>query len=319
MLFHEIYGTYFRTVAEILSAASETALTGDEICRLAREKGFSESALTIPDALRSGRWPLLTPSGRSVLRHTPAMPMTMLEKRWLKALLLDPRIQLFAPSMAGLEDVEPLFGPDTFVWFDRYADGDDFADPVYISVFRSLLIAIEARREVRIDYTSYAGKVQTHRCIPCRLEYSQKDDKFRVLALKQGNPLTLNLARIRSCQLLEAAAHPFTLPQPAKKQLVLELTDRRNALERAMLHFSHLEKETVRLEGDRYRITLRYQQEDEPELLIRILSFGPVVKVLEPESLVLSVKKRIQKQKNLQISRESSCSQVFFHDYPAAP
>lgn len=76
----------------------------------------------------------------------------------------------------------------------------------------------------------------------------------------------------------------------------MDLYDTRNALERAMLHFSDLEKETERIDDRRYRITLHYRQGDETEILIRILSFGPVLKVLEPESMVAQVRERLAKQ-----------------------
>ena len=66
-----------------------------------------------------------------------------------------------------------------------------------------------------------------------------------------------------------------------------------------MLHFSHLEKETVQLDKGKYRVTLWYEPRDEREVLIRILSFGPMLKVIEPESLVSQIANRIQKQKNL--------------------
>jgi predicted DNA-binding transcriptional regulator YafY len=76
----------------------------------------------------------------------------------------------------------------------------------------------------------------------------------------------------------------------------MELTEQRNAVERAMLHFSHLEKETVRLDGEKYQITLGYDREDETELLIRVLSFGPMLKVISPDSFIEKLKERLQKQ-----------------------
>ena len=63
-----------------------------------------------------------------------------------------------------------------------------------------------------------------------------------------------------------------------------------------MLHFSDLEKETERIDDRRYRITLHYRQRDETEILIRILSFGPVLKVVEPESMVSLIRERLTKQ-----------------------
>lgn len=83
--------------------------------------------------------------------------------------------------------------------------------------------------------------------------------------------------------------------------MVLELNDERNALERAMLHFSHLEKETVKLEEQQYRITLRYDRDDENELLIRVLSFGPMLRVISPDSFITQIKYRLQKQKSCEL------------------
>ena len=88
-----------------------------------------------------------------------------------------------------------------------------------------------------------------------------------------------------------------------KRILVLELTDERNALERVMLHFSHLDKETERIGDNRYRITLHYEQEDETELLIRVLSFGPVLKVVFPEDFIKKLCERLEKQKKLRIRK----------------
>lgn len=47
---------------------------------------------------------------------------------------------------------------------------------------------------------------------------------------------------------------------------------------------------------NRYRLTLRYDREDETELLIRVLSFGPVLKVVSPDSFIDKVMERLRKQ-----------------------
>ncbi len=66
-----------------------------------------------------------------------------------------------------------------------------------------------------------------------------------------------------------------------------------------MLHFSHLEKETERIDERRYRLTLHYEKDDETELLIRVLSFGPVLKVVYPAQFRDKLKNRIEKQRKL--------------------
>lgn len=300
MLFHEIYGKYYLTVTKILQRASITgSISQRELRSIVAEHAFLESGIYIPEAMCNS-WFLLNKAGESVLHNAPSVPLTTTEKRWLKAILLDPRIQLFAPAGDGLEDVTPLFTPDMFLWFDRYEDGDPFNSPVYIHNFRLLMQAIIQNRKVKLQYCGSNGE-QIHICAPYRLEYSEKDDKFRLLAILHKKPVILNLAKIITCELLEPADPLLQVPTYQKSRLVLELKDYRNALERAMLHFSHLEKETVQLEKGKYQITLWYEPRDERELLIRILSFGPVLKVVEPESLVIQIRNRITMQNNLRM------------------
>lgn len=73
------------------------------------------------------------------------MPLTIMEKRWLKALLADPRIALFQPEQTGLEDVEPLFQPKDIVLFDQFADGDPYGDETYTKIFRQILSAVKRK------------------------------------------------------------------------------------------------------------------------------------------------------------------------------
>ena len=297
MLFSEIYGSYFNVVAAVLAEAAEGCLTEGCLTELVQEKAFAESVLTIPAALKSGDWPLLDKNLAPVLRHKPTMPLTTLQKRWLKALLLDPRIALFAPDAGGLEDVEPLYTPETFVWFDQYADGDPYGDEGYVRCFRTVLQAVREKRRLKIRFHSRTGARHWITCIPYRLEYSAKDDKFRLLAADTRRDSVINLARVESCQLLEEYdPDSFRLPEKRLHELILLLHDERNGLERVLLHFSHFEKETRRLDSRLYQIKLRYDRADETELLIRILSFGPVLEVRSPQAFVDLVRQRISRQ-----------------------
>ena len=297
MLFSEIYGSYFAAVSEILSLAVDNKLTGKALTDTIQHQAFGESLLTIPTSLKDGSWALLRQDFRTPIKNHPQTPLTTLQKQWLKALLSDPRIKLFAPSVEGLEDFEPLYDPDTFVYFDRYTDGDPYEDEHYIEIFRSILQAINEKRRLRIRYHGHRNTRHCYDCIPYKLEYSAKDDKFRMISAQRGDRLTVNLSRIRSVKLLEPWDEAdFKPANYREKSLVMELCDERNALERAMLHFSDLEKETVKLDDKHYRITVWYRQDDEPEMLIRILSFGPVLQVLEPESMVQQIRERIEKQ-----------------------
>ena len=297
MLFSEIYGSYYNVVAAILAEASDGKLTERRMTELVRERAFAESGLTIPSALKSGAWPLLDGEYRSVLRYKPTMPLTTLQRRWLKALLSDPRIALFSPDAAGLEDVEPLYAPDTFVCFDRYGDGDPYEDPAYIACFQTALRAIREKRRLRVRYRGHSGARHSFQCIPYSLEYSSKDDKFRLLTAGVRWLNTINMARVRSCELLEPYdSLAVTPPQERPEELIMLLRDERNGLERVLLHFSHFGKETRRLDSRLYQIRLRYDRADEAELLIRILAFGPVLEVRSPPAFVDLVRQRIIRQ-----------------------
>lgn len=295
MLFSEIYGSYFNVVAAVLSEAVKGTLTGRRMTELVEEKAFAESSLSIPASVK-GTWPLVKNDFSTVIKHEPTMPLTLLQKRWLKALLQDPRIALFAPDTAGLEDVEPLYRQDTFVFFDRYADGDPYQDETYIRCFRALLQAIHEKRFVRLYYDGRSGKRHTCACIPYRLEYSAKDDKFRLLSVEQGRRHTINLARVRRCELLHENERKLRVVKEKQCEVTLLLKNERNALERVLLHFSHFDKETLRLEGERYQLKLGYDRDDETELLIRILSFGPMLEVVAPAEFRQLVKERIVRQ-----------------------
>ena len=296
MLFNEVYGSYYNAVAAVLTEAVRGGLTAAVLDNIVRRKAFAESALTIPDALTGGTWPLLRSDLSTPLRHAPTMPLTALQKRWLKSLLADPRIRLFSPPEEGLEDVEPLYPPDCFVRYDRYGDGDPYGSTEYVEHFHTVLAALREGLGLRIRYRGRVWRERSYICVPERLEYSSKDDKFRLLAATPHGTLTVNLARIVSCERLPGCPDGCRMDEPEMRTLVLELVDERNALERALLHFSDLEKETARLDDRRYRLTLRYERDDEIELLIRVLSFGPMLRVLSPDSFIELVRERLDRQ-----------------------
>ena len=329
------------------------------------ESAFQESMLVIPDKLKSGDWPLLkavdeggtggiqgvthgatrggsgggtnsgTNSGKSggkrfasVLRNLPARPVTLLEKRWLKEILRDPRIRVFLyreedrnaleELEALLADTEPLFSFDDLVYYDRCSDGDPYEDEAYLRNFHVILRAMRERRAVSLTFGNRFGRQVKKRLIPEKIEYSSKDDKFRFLCRSQfGRVYTMNASRIRSAE-LEPEAAPGLPASPAgagtapgmpaspagdgpgqKSSAELLLMNERNALQRAMLHFSDLQKETEKLDEMHYRLKLYYYTDDETELVIRILSFGPMLQVTAPDALIERIRERIERQERL--------------------
>ena len=301
MIFSELYSAYYNTVARIMETAFTPGTTEKDLQQHVLENAFSESVLTILPSLKSGRWPLLKKDLSPVLRHIPTMPLTLLEKQWLKAICEDPRMKLFGVEFPDLSDVEPLFTRDNYRIFDQYTDGDPFEDEAYIRNFRLVLEAIREKKPIQVTLTNRFGKEAWSRLLPVSMEYSMKDDKIRIIA-SRSKFRTFNLGRISSCEYYTGNG-PWRLPPPREDrvELTMIITDERNALERALLHFAHFEKQCERLEGNRYLLRLKYYEQDDIEMVIRILSFGPCMQVIGPENMVDHIKNRLKKQKRCEL------------------
>ena len=299
MIFSEIYSSYFNAVAKILEHAVNGSLTEKDITDIVLDKAFGESIINLPLRIKSGDWGLLADDLRTPIKHIPRMPLTILQKRWLKAIMSDPRIKLFGIECSDLDDVEPLYTQDTIVYFDRYSDGDPYNDETYIRNFQTVLKAMREKRRLNIKFASHRRIEHEKQLTPYRLEYSPQDDKFRLLSMSVRRMWIINIARVTECSVGSKVRDANELLPKRNREIVIELDDERNALERAMLHFSHLEKKTERIGDNRYRITLLYDKDDETEMLIRIIAFGPVLKVTEPASFIELIKERLIMQKNL--------------------
>lgn len=305
MIFSELYSAYYHTVAEILRQATDHPVGKEELRNIIEKNAFEESILNIEPALTEEKWQLLKADGTSVVKKKPQMPLTMLQKRWLKAISLDPRMKLFREGQIDFErdewkGIEPLFTPEDYDIFDQYSDGDPYSDENYIRNFRLILDAIEHQYPLRVETYNRKGKRVQTILLPQYLEYSEKDDKFRVIARDFRLGVTVNLGRIVCCEKYvgDEKGKVFRRISPRKRTVVFELKNERSALERVLLHFAHFEKQSEKLGEKHYKITVAYDKDDETELVIRILSFGPMIKVVAPAHFENLIKERLMKQKS---------------------
>lgn len=303
MLFNEIYGSYFQTVAKILANAVDHPLTSKEINTIIQENAFAESSLNIPESLKENKWQLLKEDGTTILKNKPTMPLTHLQKRWINAIALDPRIRLFTDDPIVFPEVEPLFLPEDIYVFDKYLDGDPYESEDYVQNFRFILDSIKNQYPIKVCILNRRGKKIYIKTIPQYLEYSQKDDKFRVVGTGSKFANTINLGKIISCEKWEDM-QGIMVDKKVEIRLctvTFELIDDRNALERVLLHFAHFEKQAKKIDDKKYLVTLNYEKEDETEILIRILSFGPMIRVVSPKSFIHLIKNRLLEQKSCEL------------------
>jgi hypothetical protein len=301
MIFNEIYGCYYQSVSAILALAVEGNLSESDMERICRRSAFGESFIEIIPALKKEKWPLLREDLSTPIENKPGIVLTELQLRWLKAISLDPRIQLFDVEVKFLENITPLFTQEDFVEYDAFDDGDPYGDPSYIQNFRILLRAIKEKRALLINYSSGKGNDRNIKCMPYKLEYSAKDNKFRVLIAGCRYADMINVARINRCYEIDGWESLVPKRKKKLKSLRMELIDQRQALERALLHFAHFQKEVENIDDVRYSVKILYDEEDETELVIRVLSFGPFVVVKEPDAFVALIKERLKMQKSCEL------------------
>ena len=301
MLFSEVYSVYYNTVAKLIEAAIAQQLNERQTMEIIRHNAFSESSISILRAVKNEEWQILTKNYATPIYNKPVIPISLLQKRWLKSISEDARFKLFIDNIEGLDNVEPLYRQSDVYRVDISSDGDDYENPKYIKIFRTIIKALKESKMLKIDFRSEREDLISNIFIPNKLEYSQKDDKFRLIAQQNNIGYTINLGRIVEC----AIAGPFlpesvtTISHKGKAEVVVEVTDDRNALERAMLLFASYEKVTQQITDNKYQMSLTYYKDDETEVLIRILSFGPMLKVLSPSSFLDILKKRLSSQKKL--------------------
>ena len=108
-LFSEIFGCYYRVVQEIVNNAP---LSEIEIQKIIRENGFAESCFYILPMLQE--LPFIEKKGDkyySLLENKIKLPLTNIEKSWLKAISLDERFTLLSKEFDGslLDGITPFF------------------------------------------------------------------------------------------------------------------------------------------------------------------------------------------------------------------
>ena len=297
MIFSELNCAYYNTVAAIISAIIDGEHSEQELQKIVMDHAFGESVLTILPSLKSEKWQLVHSDMTTPLEHKPTIPLTTLQKRWLKAISLDPRVKLFGVEFPDLEDVEPLFTSADYYIYDQYNDGDPFEDEQYIRNFRIVLEAIRKGTQIKFEMINRKGNMMFVRCRPLRLEYSEKDDKFRVVTAGWRAVSVVNLAKIRSCAHYNGPRQAIGREKTvAHDTITVKIRDERNAMERFMLHFAHFEKQAEKLDKKHYLVKIKYAHDDESEMVIRILSFGPMVRVVEPDSFRELLVERLRKQ-----------------------
>ncbi len=166
-----------------------------------------------------------------------------------------------------------------------------------------------------ISYLSGHNNAMDLTVLPLKLEYSAKNNKFRVYCRTVSNGIlrggtTINAGRIRTIEptgkrFTKTAANPasmerFFSDRRAAEPVTVYVKPERNAPERFLLEFANYEKRTERnTEDGSLTINIYYDHADETELLILLLSYGAAVEILSPKFFRDQAAERVRKQAEL--------------------
>lgn len=316
-IFHEMYGNYFRIVSEILR---QKEITKEQINKIVSEHGFKETNFFLPDKILSRNgdgWQLLEKEDgilKRILKHEPVSLLTEIQKRWLKSKLDDPKINLFmrkdviSALKKRLESVKPLYRNEYFRYTDRFIDGDDFSDINYQENFRIVLNAVKNHEILEISFNSNTGKKITGYYVPVKIQYSPKNNRFRLFTFVfkenaiSGNGI-INIGRIteirKTGELWKKgiSVEEYFLQRKCNEPVTVCVSKERNATERFFMEFAPYKKSTeLDLSSGNCVVKIWYDYQGETELLIRLLGFGSVIEIISPPEFRQKAKERIDRQ-----------------------
>ena len=320
-IYNELYGLYYFMLERILQEASKCEISLKYINHIVSRYGFSESNIYFtPDLVSQGGkgYNLLKASDSgysSILKSSPVRPLTSLQKGFIKSMLQDRKLRLFLEEAMvkeleeALSDVPPLFHLRDIVLKETALDSDDFEDEQYILNFRRVLSAIQSNKAMWICFNNSRGERKTMKLAPYKLEYGIRDDKFRIcgVCIYDGigkSYVKVNLARVLSITLLEQSFdfdfEAFISAKRKPEPIEIEVYNVRNGFERVFIGLSNYERVSSFHEGSgKCRLKIYYSMEEQQELLIQLMSYGPAIKVLGPSDFKARFVERVQKQFNM--------------------
>ena len=251
---------------------------------------------------------------------TPVMqklvPLTILERKWLLAILQDPLIGYFlrpetvdvlSTILKQVKTGRPLYLPGEIDFFDRYLNLSHTQAHTK-AYFRDMRLAVKNGRSARVLYRApKGGKSKIMEVLPLRMEYAARDDAFRIRVrdLKAGPGQlairTLRLERIEDVRLgREVPCHPGSHDsRPPEQEYVLRFGSAKNLPDRILTQFAPWEKQCTKFGDDNYQLRFRADESEWLDIMIRILSFGNQVQILQPEEVAQEIRFRLKRQKNM--------------------
>lgn len=299
-IFHEFHGVYFKVMEKIVNLAQHKSVSLTEVENLATDIAYAESPWILMRNIKRGQYePILDGEFKTIIHNNVKAPLTILEKRWLKAILADKRVKLFGIDADAFEGVDPLFKDTDVYCCGQYGGGDEYEDAEYINKFQIILKALHSKHYLYINYISAHQKNIEGKIKPIELQYSIKEDKFRLFAVYNDKLFSFNLSRIKSCAIGDKILENSSPPHLSETYVDVHIINDKHTLERFLLSFSNYRRSTRKISENEFKIRVIFPKQDINEVLVNILSFAPMAEILAPSEMLELCRQKIKRQKEL--------------------
>lgn len=242
------------------------------------------------------------------------LPLTSIEIQWLRCVLTSPLVNAFLSKSEINRLLDTLPNPDLFDLadvnlHDQFLGQDAFFQSDSFGIYaKTILHAIRTRKKLQLSYCSQYGNHLNTVCSPAFLEYSKRDNRFRLYAVSsEGKVNIFTLDRIQSVILDNSSfdasdvLHSVEVKRKAnEKRLEIVFREDENIPDRILNEFSCFKKKCVKWGNRQYRMTLYYDVEDTREIVVRLLSYGSKIFVFDDTGDVRhQMIKRIEHQMDL--------------------
>lgn len=247
------------------------------------------------------------------------IPLTQIEKQWLINILDNPIAKCFLDEkelnhIRKRIDDPGLFDINHVVLYDqRRGMGEYYDDKIFQEKFRKILEMVYHDEEALIAYRPQRMKNDDHptvyKYIPLSIEYSKRDNKFRLITWNNGKAKKLNFERIVDIRETignvdeerKIRINNMYMTQRINKQchLTVIFGETNGIPYRILNEFSCYKKECVRTNDGFYKMILYYDSDDTKEIAIRLLGYGSLIRIIQDSdngTVLTELTKRIKNQ-----------------------
>lgn len=239
-------------------------------------------------------------------------PLTTIEISFLKALINDDRCKLIIGDSFNLlkseldtpkyNEIYPYFDKEKYIVFDQYLNGDQlfFEDQTYKENLKLLIDAVKEQRAVFFEYIE-DGISKKKVSVPEKIEYSQKENRFKVVLNSKNRPL--DIQNIRLCKYSDGKLSPSKKKEILTCVVAIDIPeDKKYTRNRLFREFSPFERDCEKVDESGHILKFKFEAGDYKEIAYRLLQFGPYVYCSEPKIVHDRIKEKIDQQYQLTFS-----------------